>query len=61
MEPRTIDAILEEWRERERQLEAYPNADLEALHSRIAALRDEHARALEARQIEADELRRIKP
>ena len=57
MEPRTIDKILEEWRERERQLEENPNDDLEGLHARIAALRDEHARALEQRRAEADELR----
>ena len=52
VEPRTIDKILAEWRERERQLDENPNADLEALHARIAALRDEHARALERRKRE---------
>jgi hypothetical protein len=61
VEPRTIEEILEEWRERERQLEVCPDADLEALHSQILALRDEHIRALETRQQEADELRRITP
>ncbi len=58
MEPRTVDKILAEWRERERQLDENPNADLEALHARIAALRDEHARAVEQRRDEADELRK---
>ena len=57
MEPRAIDKILAEWRERERQLEENPNDDLEALHARIAALRDEHTRALEQHKDEADELR----
>lgn len=61
VEPRTLEAILDEWRERERELEAHPNADLEALHARIAALRDEHVRALEERKQEADELRRLTP
>lgn len=58
MEPRAVDQILDEWRQRERELEAYPNADLEALHARIAALRDEHSRALEAQKAKAEELRR---
>jgi hypothetical protein len=58
MDPRPIDEILQEWRQRERELEDHPNADLEALHARIAALRDEHARALAKREREAEELRR---
>jgi hypothetical protein len=61
VEPRSPDAILREWRERERELEAQPNADLEALHARIAALRDEHTRAIEARRPQAEELRGPKP
>ncbi len=61
MEPRSPDAILREWRERERELEAHPNADLEILHARIAALRDEHTRAIEARRPQAEELRGPKP
>jgi len=61
MEPRTVDKILDEWRQRERELEDYPNADLVALHARIEALRDEHTRALEKRAREAEELRRLTP
>ena len=115
MEPRSPDAILREWRERERELDEAPNADLEALHAavdeglhepgglqlrevltgasvdaaaegnvvhrvagdveldqaqnadlealhaRLAALRDEHTRAIEARRPEAEELRGQKP
>jgi hypothetical protein len=61
MEPRSPDAILREWRERERELAATPNADLEALHARIVALRDEHTRAIEARRPQAEELRGPKP
>jgi len=57
MEPRRPDTILREWRERERELDAHPDADLEALHARIAALRDEHTRAIEARRPQAEELR----
>jgi hypothetical protein len=61
VEPRTPEAILKEWRDRERQLDAHPSGDLEALLGRIADLRAEHHRAIEARQGEADELRRVKP
>jgi hypothetical protein len=61
MEPRSPDAILREWRERERELDEAPNADLETLHARLAALRDEHTRAIEARRPEAEELRGQKP
>jgi hypothetical protein len=62
VQPRTPKAILKEWRDRERQLDDDPlSDDLEALQGRIAALRDEHHRAVEARKDEADELRRLKP
>ena len=61
VEPRTIDKILEEWRQRERELEEDPDADLEALHSRIMVLRDEHMGALEKRAPEAQDLRRPGP
>jgi hypothetical protein len=61
VDTRTIEAILDEWRERERQLEAHPVADTEGLQAQIAALRDEHIRALAARKNEADELRRLAP
>jgi hypothetical protein len=61
VEPRTPESILKEWRDRERQLDDQPSDDLEALQGRIAALRDEHHRAMDARKGEADELRRVKP
>jgi hypothetical protein len=56
VEPRTPEAILKEWRDRERQLDEEPSGDLEALQGRIADLRAEHHRAIEARKDEADEL-----
>jgi hypothetical protein len=61
VEPRTPEAILKEWRDRERQLDDDQGDDHEALQGWIADLRAEHHRAIEARKDEADELRRIKP
>jgi hypothetical protein len=57
VEPRTPEAILKEWRDRERQLVEDRSGDIEALQGRIADLRDEHHGAIEARKSEADELR----
>jgi hypothetical protein len=60
MEPRAIDVILEEWRERERQLEEYPNAD--SRRYTPASRRSEMStQALAKRRAEADEIRRLKP
>jgi hypothetical protein len=62
VQPRSPEAILKEWRDRERQLDEDPGGgDVETLQGRIADLRDEHHRAIDARKGEADELRRIKP
>ena len=61
VQPRSPEAILKEWRDRERQLDEDPSGDVEALQGRIADLRDEHHRAIDARKGEADELRRVKP
>ena len=61
VQPRSPEAILKEWRDQERQLDEDPSGDVEALQGRIADLRDEHHRAIDARKGEADELRRVKP
>ena len=58
MDPRTVEAILKEWRAVERDLgKAADEEDLESLEALAAALREEHRVALELRQAEMDALK----
>ena len=53
---RTVESILGEWRQLERELNTASDPDSqEDLHARIAKLRDEHAQAVEARLYDEDE------
>ena len=53
---RTVESILGEWRQLERDLDAASDPEnQEDLHARIARLRDEHARAVADRLDDQDE------
>ena len=53
---RTVESILAEWRELERELDGNSDPDSEEdLHARIAQLRDEHARAVTDRLDDEDQ------
>ena len=53
---RTVESILAEWRELERELDGNSDPDSEEdLHARIAQLRDEHARAVADRLDDEDQ------
>ena len=56
-EDRPIEAILTEWRDIERKLEATEGEIRRALETRIERLREEHRRAVASRESEARELR----
>jgi hypothetical protein len=58
MSDRTPEQILAEWRECERRHDTDPSPELAR---RIEALRIEHAAAMEARQVVADELAELSP
>jgi hypothetical protein len=52
---RTVESILAEWRQLERELERASDADSrEDLQARIAQIRDEHGRAVAVRLAEDD-------
>jgi uncharacterized small protein (DUF1192 family) len=53
---RTVESILGEWRQLERELDAASDAESqEDLQARIARLRDEHARAVADRLDDKDD------
>jgi hypothetical protein len=53
---RTVESILGEWRQLERELDAASDPDSqEDLHARIARLRDEHARGVANRLADDEE------
>ncbi len=53
---RTVESILGEWRQLERELDAASDAESqEDLQARIARLRDEHARAVADRLDDTDD------
>ena len=56
-EDRPIEAILTEWRDIERNLEATEGETRRALDARFERLREEHRRAVASRDSEAKELR----
>ena len=57
MAERPVRDILDEWRAAERALDnAVDDEERAELEARIAELREEHERAIEERQIEAQEL-----
>ena len=58
MSDRTPEQILAEWREYERRHEMEPSAELAR---RVDELRREHAAAVEARHIQAEELADLSP
>jgi hypothetical protein len=58
MSDRTPEQILVEWRDCERRHADLPTPELAA---RIEQLRAEHAAAMRARQVEADELAELSP
>lgn len=57
MPNRSIDKILAEWRALERRLEADGREDVAGELAELAALREEYARAVDARQGQAADLR----
>ena len=60
VDDRSVESILTEWRAVERSLATADEDDREELEARAAALRDEHHRALAAREVEASALRSVR-